>query len=191
MFQTDIKTEDSKTSIQQVSHLVSSRLTSQEQLSSQCAPRPYTSEEEKTIQSHLNKKLDPHLVSYRPGPGHARIAYIEGRQAISLANDIFGFNGWSSSVKELTVDFVNEVPGGKVQVGVSVLLRITLKDGTYREDIGYGAGEFIKKADAFQKAKKEATTDALKRTLRSFGEILGNCIYDKQYLQEVANNRRR
>ncbi|CAG8579621.1 7893_t:CDS:2 [Paraglomus brasilianum] len=157
------KTEEPQTSIQQTPHPVSSR-----EPTSPCTPRPYTIEEEKMIQSLLNEKLDPQLVSYRPGPGHARIAYIEGRQAISLANDIFGFNGWSSSVKELTIDFVNEVPGGKVQVGVSVLLRITLKDGTYREDIGYGAGEFIKKADAFQKAKKEATTDALKRTLRSF-----------------------
>ena len=34
-------------------------------------------------------------------------------------------------------------------------------------------------------------TDALKRTLRSFGELLGNCIYDKRYLQEIANKKRK
>ncbi|CAG8667661.1 2782_t:CDS:2, partial [Paraglomus brasilianum] len=137
-------------------------------------PRPYTCEEEKHIQNKLNEKLDPELVAYRPGPGHTRVAYIEGRQVISLANEIFGFNGWSSNVKEITIDFVNEIQGGRIQVGVSVILRVTLKDGTYREDVGYGSGEFPKKADAFQKAKKEAMTDALKRTLRSFGELLGN-----------------
>ena len=42
------------------------------------------------------------------------------------------------------------------------------------------------KAQAFEKAKKEATTDALKRALRSFGNLLGNCVYDKDYLQRVT-----
>lgn len=27
---------------------------------------------------------------------------------LNLANDIFGFNGWSSSIVDTTVDFVNE-----------------------------------------------------------------------------------
>lgn len=34
--------------------------------------------------------------------------------------------------------------------------------------------------------KKEAVTDAIKRTLRNFGNLLGNCLYDKQYTQEVV-----
>lgn len=42
------------------------------------------------------------------------------------------------------------------------------------------------KASAFEKAKKEGTTDALKRALRNFGNILGNCIYDKDYLTKVT-----
>lgn len=42
------------------------------------------------------------------------------------------------------------------------------------------------KAPAFEKAKKEATTDALKRALRNFGNVLGNCIYDKEYLAKVT-----
>lgn len=39
---------------------------------------------------------------------------------------------------------------------------------------------------AFEKAKKEGTTDALKRALRNFGNVLGNCIYDKDYLTKVT-----
>ena len=42
------------------------------------------------------------------------------------------------------------------------------------------------KAQAFEKAKKEATTDALKRALRNFGNLLGNCVYDKDYLKRVT-----
>jgi DNA repair and recombination protein RAD52 len=34
--------------------------------------------------------------------------------------------------------------------------------------------------------KKEAVTDGLKRALRSFGNLLGNCLYDKHYTQEVV-----
>ena len=29
-------------------------------------------------------------------------------------------------------------------------------------------------------------TDGLKRALRNFGNLLGNCIYDKAYTQEVV-----
>lgn len=33
--------------------------------------------------------------------------------------------------------------------------------------------------------KKEAVTDALKRALRHFGKLLGNCLYDKAYLEGI------
>lgn len=55
------------------------------------------------------------------------------------------------------------------------------------QDIGYGHIENCKgKAAAFEKAKKEGTTDALKRALRNFGNVLGNCIYDKDYVAKVT-----
>lgn len=55
------------------------------------------------------------------------------------------------------------------------------------QDIGYGAIENCKgKAAAFEKAKKEAATDALKRSLRNFGNVLGNCLYDKDYLGKIT-----
>ena len=34
--------------------------------------------------------------------------------------------------------------------------------------------------------KKEAVTDATKRALRSFGNLLGNCLYDKAFLENIA-----
>lgn len=42
------------------------------------------------------------------------------------------------------------------------------------------------KGQVFEKAKKEGTTDALKRALRSFGNVLGNCLYDKEFLEKVV-----
>jgi DNA repair and recombination protein RAD52 len=75
----------------------------------------------------------------------------------------------------------------KVSLGLSVIVRVSLRDGTFHEDVGYGHIENCKgKAAAFEKAKKEGTTDALKRALKNFGNVLGNCIYDKDYLSKVT-----
>ncbi|XP_020607970.1 DNA repair protein RAD52 homolog [Orbicella faveolata] len=61
-----------------------------------------------------------------------------------------------------------------------------LQDGVFHEDIGYGVSEGMKsKALSLEKARKEAVTDGLKRALKSFGESLGNCISDKDYLKFI------
>jgi hypothetical protein len=43
------------------------------------------------------------------------------------------------------------------------------------------------KALSIEKARKEAVTDALKRALKSFGNVLGNCLNDKDYVRLVNN----
>ncbi|KAI8934184.1 hypothetical protein NX059_008933 [Plenodomus lindquistii] len=148
----------------------------------------FTATEIATLQSRLNKQLGPEYISQRPGNGGGKVAYLEGNKAIALANEVFGFNGWSSSLGQVQVDYVDELQNGKVCLGLSIVVRITLKDGTYHEDIGYGSIENGKgKAASFEKAKKEAATDGLKRALRTFGNVLGNCLYDKQYLKKVQS----
>lgn len=114
--------------------------------------------------------------------------YLTAEKCITLANEVFGFNGWSSSIQNIQVDFADENPQTqRVSIGLSVIVRVTLRDGTSHEDIGYGSIENAKgKAMAFEKAKKEGTTDGLKRALRSFGNVLGNCIYDQDYVKQVT-----
>lgn len=66
-------------------------------------------------------------------------------------------------------------------------MRVTLRDGAFHEDIGYGEALNLKsRSGALDKAKKEATTDGLKRALRCFGNVLGLCLYDKDYTKEVV-----
>ncbi|OJD28451.1 hypothetical protein ACJ73_00138 [Blastomyces percursus] len=148
----------------------------------------YTAQEIATLQSRLEKRLGPEYISSRQGPGGLRVHYLAAEKCINLANEVFGFNGWSSSIQNIQVDYVDENPNtGKVSVGVAVIVRVTLKDGAFHEDLGYGHSENSKsKALAFEKAKKEGTTDALKRALRTFGNVLGNCVYDKEYLSRVT-----
>ena len=147
----------------------------------------YTAQEVATLQSRLDKQLGPEYISSRPGAAGQKVHYLAAEKVINLANEVFGFNGWSSAIQNIQIDFVDENQNGKISLGLSVIVRVTLKDGTFHEDVGYGHIENCKgKAAAFEKAKKEGTTDALKRALRTFGNILGNCIYDKEFLAKVT-----
>ena len=148
----------------------------------------YTAQEIATLSSRLEKQLGPEYISSRPGPAGQKVHYLSADKCISLANEVFGFNGWSSGIQNIQIDFVDENQHtGAVTLGLSVIVRVTLRDGTFHEDVGYGQVKNCRgKAEAFEKAKKEGTTDALKRSLRNFGNLLGNCIYDKEYVSKVT-----
>ncbi|KAI9438574.1 Rad52/22 family double-strand break repair protein-domain-containing protein [Lactarius indigo] len=140
------------------------------------------------IQAKLNRRLGPEYVSQRPSPGGGpKLTYIEGWKIIGLANEVFGYNGWCSTVTRIETDFIDTDPESRrCSVGVTAVVKVTLKDGTYHEDIGYGNGENLKsKGAALDKAKKEAVTDGVKRALRNFGNLLGLCLYEKSFAQEV------
>merc|ERR1711874_154175 len=65
--------------------------------------------------------------------------------------------------------------------------REQLKDGVFHEDVGYGVSEGMRsKALSIEKARKEAATDGLKRALKSFGNALGNCLNDKEYVKLIG-----
>lgn len=143
------------------------------------------------IQARLARKLGPEYITQRPGPGgSSKLCYIEGWKVVELANDVFGFNGWSTTVVSLTTDFLDVNKDGRVSVNCTAIIRVTLLDGTFHEDVGCGQGDNMKgRGAALDKAQKEAVTDATKRALRSFGNMLGNCLYDKDYTKEVVKMR--
>ncbi|QPG76476.1 hypothetical protein FOA43_003865 [Brettanomyces nanus] len=145
----------------------------------------YTQEELTRIKKALEKQLGPEFISKRKGPGYNSIQYLEGWKAINLANSIFGPNGWCTELRNFQVDYIDE-RGGSISMGLSAIVRVSLKDGTYHEDIGYGSIDNCRtKSAAFDKCKKEAVTDGMKRALRQFGNALGNCLYDKDFLSKV------
>nr|XP_023666256.1 DNA repair protein RAD52 homolog isoform X2 [Paramormyrops kingsleyae] len=147
----------------------------------------YTAEEYQAVQNALRQTLGPEYISTRMAGGGQKVCYIEGHRVISLANEMFGYNGWSHSISQQTVDFVDLI-NGKFYVGVSAFVKVQLKDGSYHEDVGYGVSEGLKsKAMSLEKARKEAVTDGLKRALKCFGNVLGNCILNKEYL--IAINK--
>lgn len=102
------------------------------------------------LQAKLNQKLGPEFVSQRPGPaGGPKLTYAEGWKIINLANDVFGFNGWSSTVVNLTTDFVDfNQETRRYSVHTTAIIRVTLRDGAYHEDIGSGMLENAKSQGA-------------------------------------------
>ena len=109
------------------------------------------------LQAKLNKKLGPEYISQRPGPGGGpKLTYAEGWKIINLANEVFGFNGWSSSVVNLSTDFIDyNEESRRFTVGVTAIVRVMLRDGVFHEDIGYGALENAKsKGAALDKVRR-------------------------------------
>lgn len=103
-----------------------------------------------TIQAKLNRRLGPEYVSQRPAPGGGpKLTYVEGWKIIGLANEVFGYNGWCSTVTKIETDFVDMDPETRrYNIGITAIVKVTLKDGTCHEDVGYGTGENMKSKGA-------------------------------------------
>ncbi|KAK9516821.1 hypothetical protein VZT92_024731 [Zoarces viviparus] len=145
----------------------------------------YTAEEQEAVHKALRQKLGPEYISSRMAGGGQKVCYVEGHRVIGLANEMFGYNGWSHSITQQNVDFI-DIINGKFYVGVSAFIKVQLKDGAFHEDVGYGVSEGLRsKALSLEKARKEAVTDGMKRALKCFGNALGNCILDKEYLLAI------
>jgi len=126
------------------------------------------------------------LIQRRAAHGGKKTHYLDGGTSLSLANDIFGFDGWRSQIVSSELEYAREKQKNSDRwfIGVSVIVRVELKNGSYHEDIGFGEAINIKgRGQALQKAKKEAVTDATKRALRVFGNGLGNCLRKDWYLE--------
>ncbi|KAF4787828.1 hypothetical protein TURU_167136 [Turdus rufiventris] len=147
----------------------------------------YTAGEYRAIQHALRQRLGPDYISSRQAGGGQKVCYIEGHKVISLANEMFGFNGWAHSVTQQNVDFV-DLNNGRFYVGVCAFVKVQLKDGSYHEDVGYGVSEGLKsKALSLEKARKEAVTDGLKRALNSTDSLAVEC--DATYQRKLRQKR--
>ena len=47
--------------------------------------------------------VSPEYVSDRAGPGGKKIIYLEGWKSVQLANETFGFDGWSTEVRNYVI----------------------------------------------------------------------------------------
>ena len=127
--------------------------------------------------AELEKPLPSDMVSERSQVGQ-KLSYIEGWYALSTANDVFGFDGWSCEVMGIAV-LRSEAAGDRYTHVVRVHVRVRA-GGVVRDGIGVGVGQQKDPAAAIELAEKAAETDAQKRALRSFGNRFGLALYDKE-----------
>jgi len=123
--------------------------------------------------------------------GNITLSYLEGFDIIETANRVFGFGNWDYSTKlEVVSQEVNQNQNNVICY--KALVSIVVHDVSHskqvsREDVGFGTGIAKTLADAHEGGAKEAVTDAIKRTLRSFGNQFGNSLYDKS--RQHQNNQ--
>lgn len=76
-------------------------------LPDQSSCEEFTDSQQDKMTKLLAMQLGPEYISRRSGPGGGSVTYLEAWKAIELANEIFGFNGWSSSIQDIHVDYVS------------------------------------------------------------------------------------
>src|ERR1700690_2759802 len=126
----------------------------------------------------LRRNLDHRNVRTRELHGR-ELSYIEGWYAISEANRIFGFDGWSRETIETKCVLARENRGTFLAVYIA-RVRITVHaDGTtvIREGHGTGEGRGTSPGEVHDFALKAAETDATKRALATFGKPFGLALY--------------
>jgi Rad52/22 family double-strand break repair protein len=122
----------------------------------------------------LRRNLDHRYVRTREANGR-ELSYIEGWYAISEANRIFGFDGWSRETVESRCVLARENRGAFLAV-YAARVRISVSaDGAtiVREGHGSGEGRGPSPGEVHDTALKAAETDATKRALATFGRPFG------------------
>lgn len=126
----------------------------------------------------LKRNLDRRYVRTREAHGR-ELSYIEGWYAISEANRIFGFDGWSRETVESKCVLARESRGSFLAV-YTVKVRLSVQAGgatVVREGHGTGQGQGLSPGEVHDIALKVAETDATKRALATFGRPFGLALY--------------
>src|SRR5499427_3520451 len=126
----------------------------------------------------LRRNLDHRYVRTREANGR-ELSYIEGWYAISEANRIFGFDGWSRETVESRCVLARENRGAFLAV-YTARVRISVQAGEIiiiREGHGSGEGRGASPGEVHDTALKAAETDATKRALATCGKPFGLALY--------------
>lgn len=125
--------------------------------------------------SSLNSKLEylQHQISTTRGRGVNDPLNYSYRVIIKMANRVFGFNGWSTRLIGFDIEEDFNEADKKYSAKVYALVRVTLKDGVYREEYGVGgATNLPEKLMCYIKCKKQAVSVGTKRAILGLRDLL-------------------
>ena len=141
----------------------------------------------------LAYELDSSRIKSR-SKGNINLSYLEGFDIIETANKIFGYGNWDYNITKLEQVSQEQNQNQNNVICYKAVINVVVHDLQHskhvsREDVGFGTGIAETLADAHESGAKEAVTDAIKRTLRSFGNQFGNSLYDKSRNHQPQNQQ--
>jgi len=135
----------------------------------------------------LEAPLESALIKHRKGSGGKMLAYLKGSTEYEAANRIFGFGKWSYRIVSREVEKAYDAKGDVTGLFYSVDVELLVVGAAFPFP-GDGAQPITDYTPAgYESAKKAATTDAVKRALRHYGNAFGLPLYDEESLVEDAN----
>ncbi|KYR01959.1 RasGEF domain-containing protein [Tieghemostelium lacteum] len=157
--------------------------------------RSFTPNEVDRIQQLLKQPIQENKLQSRVVAGNDIVGYLKGEEYVTLANNIFGVGGWSFQILKLTLDINDSDNYGALKVSYTATGRVTLQDGTYKENVGagvfnHGGGKTAlhDRLHIHGNAKKSAIIDCLKRTLSMFGYALGSGLSSSSYQSDTYSD---
>jgi hypothetical protein len=139
-----------------------------------------------TKQVHaLRRNLDGRQIRTRETNGR-ELSYIEGWFAISEANRIFGFDGWTRETVETRCVLARENRGSFIAVYIAKVRITVAAEGATIIREGHGSGESrgTSPGEVHDLALKAAETDATKRAFATFGRPFGLELYQQRRTQQ-------
>lgn len=141
----------------------------------------------------LSQELESNRIKNR-SKGDVELSYLEGFDVIDTANRIFGYGNWSYNISILEQVSQESNQNQNIVICYKAVVSVKVSDATHekhinREDVGFGTGIAKTLSDAHESAAKEAVTDALKRSMRSFGNQFGNSLYDKSRQHQTSQQK--
>lgn len=114
-----------------------------------------------------------------------KFSYLPTFDIINTLNLIFGYDGWETHVKRLDMLSSTTNQNGNHVVTFSAIVRLKVWDTSHkhyiiREDNGVSVSVAKSMGEAIETASKASVSDACKRCAKSFGNSLGNPLYDPQ-----------
>lgn len=138
----------------------------------------------------LTASLDVNVIKHRPGGNGKMLKYIKGDTAIDTANRIFGYGHWGYKVIGRSHEVIEDEKKGRMEFYTAdIELSVVGAAFPFPGD-GVGIVNAPYTVEMHEKGRKEATTDALKRALRHYGDQFGLCLYDEDDYVEAADGTR-
>ncbi len=131
----------------------------------------------------LEAPLDASLIKQRPDGKK----YLKGSTEFDHANRIFGYGRWGYKVISRTLQKVYDLDDKVVGLYFYVEVELYVAGAAF-PFYGDGGQSVVQYApQGYENAAKGATTDAVKRALRHYGDQFGLCLYNEDSLVDAGD----